>query len=129
MDGKKPPPAGPHAKPELTNPDATPGAGALPNPRSREVRRRTAGERQFRVSVGAPQSGGFRAKPVVIGLQCALATPQRVLVAFRLAFGDSGGCSVLPEVRIGRGSAVFAFMSGTTALDARSSNASTMNAE
>lgn len=25
------PPAGPHAKPHLTNPDATPGAGALPD--------------------------------------------------------------------------------------------------
>ncbi len=26
------PPAGPHAKPELTNRDATPGAGLLPDP-------------------------------------------------------------------------------------------------
>lgn len=25
------PPAGPHARPELTNPDATPGTGALPD--------------------------------------------------------------------------------------------------
>ena len=25
------PPAGPHSKPELTNPDATPGTGALPD--------------------------------------------------------------------------------------------------
>lgn len=28
----EPPPAGPHAKPELTNPQATPGAGLLPDP-------------------------------------------------------------------------------------------------
>lgn len=28
--GRKPPAAGPHATPELTNPDATPGAGSLP---------------------------------------------------------------------------------------------------
>lgn len=26
------PPAGPHAKPELTNPDSTPGSGLLPDP-------------------------------------------------------------------------------------------------
>ncbi len=26
------PPAGPHADPRLTNPDATPGAGTLPEP-------------------------------------------------------------------------------------------------
>ncbi|MGO4706383.1 hypothetical protein AB4072_11500 [Microvirga sp. 2MCAF38] len=26
------PAAGPHAKPELTNPDATPGTGSLPDP-------------------------------------------------------------------------------------------------
>ncbi|HEY0440211.1 MAG TPA: hypothetical protein VGD36_09050 [Xanthobacteraceae bacterium] len=33
-DGEKPggaPPAGPHAKPSQTNPDATPGAGTLPD--------------------------------------------------------------------------------------------------
>ena len=29
---KAPPAAGPHAKPELTNEDATPGAGTLPEP-------------------------------------------------------------------------------------------------
>lgn len=28
---RRPPPAGPHAKPSLTNPDATPGAGSLPS--------------------------------------------------------------------------------------------------
>ncbi|ALN74521.1 MULTISPECIES: hypothetical protein [unclassified Aureimonas] len=28
---EKTPSAGPHAKPELTNPDATPGAGSLPD--------------------------------------------------------------------------------------------------
>jgi hypothetical protein len=28
--GGKPPAAGPHDKPHLTNPDATPGAGSLP---------------------------------------------------------------------------------------------------
>lgn len=27
-----PPPAGPHGKRELTNPESTPGAGLLPNP-------------------------------------------------------------------------------------------------
>ena len=30
--GPDQPPAGPHAKPELTNPDSTPGAGLLPDP-------------------------------------------------------------------------------------------------
>ncbi|KQQ90328.1 hypothetical protein [Aureimonas sp. Leaf324] len=30
-DKAKMPGAGPHAKPELTNPDATPGAGSLPD--------------------------------------------------------------------------------------------------
>ena len=55
------------------------------NPRSREVWRQTAGERQFRVSAGAPQSGGFRAKPVVIGLLCALRSQRRMLVAEGLA--------------------------------------------
>jgi hypothetical protein len=29
-EGASLPPAGPHAKPELMNPDATPGTGALP---------------------------------------------------------------------------------------------------
>lgn len=36
---KKPggqPAAGPHAKPSLTNPDATPGTGALPDPGDRD---------------------------------------------------------------------------------------------
>ncbi|MCQ8783806.1 hypothetical protein [Mangrovibrevibacter kandeliae] len=33
----KAPPAGPHAKPELTNPDATPGAGTLPDPDERST--------------------------------------------------------------------------------------------
>ncbi|MCP8938827.1 hypothetical protein NK718_09900 [Alsobacter sp. SYSU M60028] len=32
-----PPPAGPHAKPELTDPDKTPGAGTLPEPRRDDV--------------------------------------------------------------------------------------------
>ena len=31
------PAAGPHAKRELTNPDATPGAGALPDPDENEI--------------------------------------------------------------------------------------------
>lgn len=31
------PPAGPHAKPELTNDDATPGAGVLPDKKSSDV--------------------------------------------------------------------------------------------
>jgi hypothetical protein len=38
-DGEKPggaPPAGPHAKPSQTNPDATPGAGTLPDRKSGE---------------------------------------------------------------------------------------------
>ena len=42
------------------------------NPRSREVQRQPGPEREFRVPAGAPQSGGFRAKPAVIGLPCAL---------------------------------------------------------
>jgi hypothetical protein len=29
---RKMPAAGPHARPELTNPDATPGTGSLPDP-------------------------------------------------------------------------------------------------
>ena len=29
---RDPPAAGPHAKPELTNPDSTPGSGLLPDP-------------------------------------------------------------------------------------------------
>ena len=58
------------------------------NARSREVQRQKAGERQFRVSAGAPQSGGFRAEPVVIGLLCALNSPQRMLVAEGLAEGE-----------------------------------------
>ena len=42
------------------------------NPRSWEVWRQTGREREFRVSAGVSQFGGFRAKPVVIGLLCAL---------------------------------------------------------
>ena len=30
------PPAGPHARERLTNPDATPGSGALPDPDKRD---------------------------------------------------------------------------------------------
>ena len=41
-------------------------------PRSREVWRQTARERELRVPCGAPQSEGFRAEPMVIGLLCAL---------------------------------------------------------
>ena len=33
---EKPSPAGPHEKPGLTNPDATPGTGALPDPKKPE---------------------------------------------------------------------------------------------
>jgi hypothetical protein len=44
------------------------------NPRSREVWRQISREREFRVLVGASQCGGLRAKPVVIGLLCALAS-------------------------------------------------------
>jgi len=59
------------------------------NPRSREVWRKTAEEREFRVSVGASQCGGFHAKPVVIGLLCALGSRRRMLGADRLAEGVS----------------------------------------
>ena len=38
-----PPPAGPHADPTLTTPDATPGAGALPPPGEREDGDSTSG--------------------------------------------------------------------------------------
>ena len=31
-----PPPAGPHDRPDLINPDATPGTGALPSPDERK---------------------------------------------------------------------------------------------
>lgn len=49
-----------------------------------------AGERQFRLSAGAPQSGGLCAKPAVIGLLCALNSRQRMSVAKELAeVGDS----------------------------------------
>ncbi|WP_230529845.1 hypothetical protein [Microvirga roseola] len=34
--GKAPPAAGPHDKPSLTNPNATPGTGVLPEPGDRE---------------------------------------------------------------------------------------------
>ena len=57
------------------------------NPGSPEVWRQTAGEREFRVAAGVSKCGGFRAKPVVIGLLCALATRRRMLVADRLAEG------------------------------------------
>ena len=46
------------------------------------------------VSADALQSGGFRAKPVVIGL-CALASPRRMLDADRLAEGEELGFNVL----------------------------------
>lgn len=32
------PPQGPHGKPDLTNPDATPGAGSLPSPEGEDDR-------------------------------------------------------------------------------------------
>jgi hypothetical protein len=35
--GAAPNPAGPHAKPELTNPDATPGAGSLPSGKEKQT--------------------------------------------------------------------------------------------
>jgi hypothetical protein len=35
--GGAPPAAGPHGKPSLTNPDATPGAGALPGVGDRDA--------------------------------------------------------------------------------------------
>ena len=41
------------------------------------------------------QCGGFHAKPVVIGLLCALNTPQRMLVAGGLAEGEELGSNVL----------------------------------
>jgi hypothetical protein len=65
------------------------------NPRRREVWRQTAGERQFRVSAGAPQSGGFRAKRVGIGLLYVLNSPQRMLVVLELAEGAELGSNIL----------------------------------
>lgn len=41
--GGPPPAAGPHAKPSLTNPDATPGAGALPDVGDRDGTDSTSG--------------------------------------------------------------------------------------
>lgn len=35
--GGKPPAAGPHGKPSLTNPDSTPGTGALPDVGDRDA--------------------------------------------------------------------------------------------
>ena len=35
--GGKQPAAGPHSKPSLTNPDSTPGTGALPDPGDRDA--------------------------------------------------------------------------------------------
>ncbi|MBL0404211.1 hypothetical protein JKG68_09555 [Microvirga aerilata] len=35
--GAKQPAAGPHSKPSLTNPDSTPGTGALPDPGDRDA--------------------------------------------------------------------------------------------
>jgi hypothetical protein len=35
--GGNQPAAGPHSKPSLTNPDSTPGAGALPDPGDRDA--------------------------------------------------------------------------------------------
>jgi hypothetical protein len=58
------------------------------NPRSREVWRQTAGETEFRVSPDESQSGGLFAKPVVIGLLCALGSRRRMLNADGLAVGD-----------------------------------------
>lgn len=37
------PAAGPHAKPELTNEDATPGTGMLPDPQSRDPNQQPSG--------------------------------------------------------------------------------------
>ncbi len=86
------------------------------NPRSREVWRQTAGERQFRVSAGAPQSGGFRAKPVVIGLLCALKSQRRQLAAMEklmLASPDQQISLTDPDSRSmatsGRGSGVVGY--------------------
>ncbi|MEA2982778.1 MAG: hypothetical protein QOF09_4601 [Alphaproteobacteria bacterium] len=50
---------------------------------------------KFRVSSDAPQSGRFHAEPVVIGLQCAIASPQRMLLAEELAEGKELGSNGL----------------------------------
>jgi hypothetical protein len=42
-DESMPPSAGPHAEPGLVNPDATPGAGALPTPGARDGTDSTSG--------------------------------------------------------------------------------------
>jgi hypothetical protein len=42
-DEPAPPSAGPHAEPDLVNPDATPGAGALPTPGARDGTDSTSG--------------------------------------------------------------------------------------
>lgn len=55
------------------------------NSRSREVSRQTAGENEFRVSLGESQSEGSLAKPVVIGLLSGLGSQQRKLVVNGLA--------------------------------------------
>jgi hypothetical protein len=58
------------------------------NPRSPEVWRQTAREREFRVTAGLSKCGGFRAKPVVIGLLCGLARQRRKLGVDVLAEGE-----------------------------------------
>jgi hypothetical protein len=57
------------------------------NPRSPELWRQTAGEREFRVTAGASQCGGFRAKPVVIGDFCPLVRQRRMFDDNALAEG------------------------------------------
>jgi hypothetical protein len=65
------------------------------NPQSREVQRQTGREREFGISAGAPQCGGLRARPAVIGVFCALESPQRMLVAERLAEREEPGSNGL----------------------------------
>jgi len=66
------------------------------NPRSPEVWRQMAREREFRVAAGVSKCGGFRAKPVVIGDSCTLASQQRMFCVDVLAEG--GGFE--PPVRL-----------------------------
>jgi hypothetical protein len=43
IDPREMPPAGPHSRPELTNPDLTPGSGMLPDPKSEEPHQQPSG--------------------------------------------------------------------------------------
>jgi hypothetical protein len=58
------------------------------NPRSREVRRQTAREREFRSAGGVPQCGGFRTGPRLLGFRGRRQPAENV--GLRPTGGESG---------------------------------------